>query len=374
MAIGFAAGRFDMARRRSGGDTTLADFVLGLSKLNQPERDPLVAQLAAALPSEEGGPEARLVVGMLARQRGEVDLAIQIHEAVLQDPRWDGEQRAYVELELSRDFLAAGLLGHAEAQLNLSARHGGASRTEALQLLLDVFERERDWDSAIHVAQQLDQPERADIKSLLAHYHCERAEELALEQRPVSVRRALERALRYDPACVRALLALAKLEEAEGNLAAVIGLLTQIPDESPRFLRESLDLLESAHRGLGTLPAMRDYLEKVVETVPSFSAVARCAQLYADQEGPEAARDFVARQLLERPSLRGLHELIGVYLDDQHPDATLTVLRRFTDALMANKPVYRCESCGLAGRTLHWQCPSCKSWGSVEPILGLEGD
>ena len=367
-------GRFDVFRRRTGSESTLADFVLGLSRLNQPERDPLVAQLAAALPSEDKAPEARLVVGMLARQRGEVDLAIQIHEAVLQDSRWDGEQRAHVELELSRDYLAAGLLGHAEAQLNASARHGGTSRTAALELLLDVFERERDWDSAIHVAQQLDQPERSDIKVLLAHYHCERAEELALEHREVSVRRALERALRYDPACVRALLALAQLEEDEGNLAEAIDLLVRIPVASPRFLRESLDQLESAHRGLETLPEMRRYLEEVVLTVPSFSAVARCAQLYADQEGAGAAQDFVARQLLERPSLRGLHELIGVYLDDQQPDATLTILRRFTDALMANKPVYRCESCGLAGRTLHWQCPSCKSWGTVAPILGLEGD
>ncbi|NVO99035.1 lipopolysaccharide assembly protein LapB, partial [Photobacterium damselae subsp. damselae] len=38
------------------------------------------------------------------------------------------------------------------------------------------------------------------------------------------------------------------------------------------------------------------------------------------------------------------------------------------------KPHYCCRQCDFAAHSLYWQCPSCKSWGSVKPIRGLDGE
>ena len=32
-------------------------------------------------------------------------------------------------------------------------------------------------------------------------------------------------------------------------------------------------------------------------------------------------------------------------------------------------PSYRFTRCGFGARTHHWQCPSCKEWGTVKPLL-----
>jgi lipopolysaccharide biosynthesis regulator YciM len=42
--------------------------------------------------------------------------------------------------------------------------------------------------------------------------------------------------------------------------------------------------------------------------------------------------------------------------------------------VLEEKPVYQCTHCGFAGKALHWHCPGCKRWGTVKPILGLEGE
>ena len=44
------------------------------------------------------------------------------------------------------------------------------------------------------------------------------------------------------------------------------------------------------------------------------------------------------------------------------------------DQVLASRAVYCCEHCGFSGRTLHWQCLSCKQWGCVVPVVGVLGE
>ena len=48
---------------------------------------------------------------------------------------------------------------------------------------------------------------------------------------------------------------------------------------------------------------------------------------------------------------------------------TLKELKDITDQLLVRTPSYRCTRCGFGARTHHWQCPSCKEWGAVKPLL-----
>jgi lipopolysaccharide biosynthesis regulator YciM len=42
--------------------------------------------------------------------------------------------------------------------------------------------------------------------------------------------------------------------------------------------------------------------------------------------------------------------------------------------MIADKPNYRCGDCGFEGKRMRWHCPSCRSWASIRPIFGLEGE
>ena len=91
-------------------------------------------------------------------------------------------------------------------------------------------------------------------------------------------------------------------------------------------------------------------------------------------KGVAAARTYLARQLKDRPSVRGEAALIDLTLAEQaDPLATLHDLKHITDQLLVRNPSYRCTRCGFGARSHHWQCPSCKEWGTVKPLLELRG-
>jgi lipopolysaccharide biosynthesis regulator YciM len=87
-------------------------------------------------------------------------------------------------------------------------------------------------------------------------------------------------------------------------------------------------------------------------------------------KGEGEAMRFVVQHLRKNPSLRGLNRLVqfsilraeGVIHQD------LVLFQELIEKILINKPLYRCEACGFAGRTLQWQCPSCKRWDVIKPI------
>jgi lipopolysaccharide biosynthesis regulator YciM len=100
------------------------------------------------------------------------------------------------------------------------------------------------------------------------------------------------------------------------------------------------------------------------------SPVLALTRLVESEEGVAAARTYLAQQLKDRPSVRGEAALIDLTLaDNADPAATLHDLKHITDQLLVRNPSYRCSRCGFGARSHHWQCPSCKEWGTVKPLL-----
>ena len=107
-----------------------------------------------------------------------------------------------------------------------------------------------------------------------------------------------------------------------------------------------------------------------------MSPVIALAKLYANTRGEPAAIEFLTRQLRQRPSVRGLMTLIGATLDASRGEAreNLLILQDLTRKLLEGQAMYRCNKCGFGAKAHHWQCPSCKTWGSVRPIHGVAGE
>ena len=87
--------------------------------------------------------------------------------------------------------------------------------------------------------------------------------------------------------------------------------------------------------------------------------------------------DYLFEQLQKTPTMRGFHRLMQLYCelsDDANAKATYQQLRQLVAKQIEQRPRYRCKSCGFSGRKLYWLCPSCKKWGVVNPIRGLDGE
>lgn len=352
------------------------EYFHGLNLLLNEKQDEAMELLLKTLDVNRDTFETYLVMGNLYRRRGEVDRSIRIHQDLLAKPDLGKLQQATVRLELARDYLKAGLLDRSERLLKELADEAGPNQVVALEYLLSIYELEKEWHSAVETAEKLGEKGR-QVAVNLSHYHCEQAEQAAKLNDLTEARRELKQALATDRNCVRASLLQAKLETQAGNDRESIKSLRRVLEQDPQFIPETLDLLRQNYTTTEQLGELVKYLFACLEQHPSISTVLVLSDLVRELQGDKEGAYVLAEYLKKRPTVKGLDRLIRYQMDvtDDGPvKDNLGLLQVFTQRLIQDKPVYRCEKCGFNGKTLHWQCPSCKSWGTVKPIHGIEGE
>ena len=180
LGIGFLLGRRER-RKKPRGEMGLVskDYFRGLNHLLNERTDLAIDTFVEAMVVDNDTVDTHLALGSLVRRRGEVDKAIRIHQNLLARPVLSSTNRAHAELELAQDYLVAGLLGRAENLLQELVGRNAEHKQMALQLLLEVYERESEWEQALRVGKQLAKQDRG-VRKRMVHFHCEMAEK-ALE-------------------------------------------------------------------------------------------------------------------------------------------------------------------------------------------------
>ena len=354
------------------------DHYAGLNYLLNEEPERAVARFIQDLKVNPDTLDTHLALGNLLRRRGDVEKAVVVHENILKYPVFEQDVIHQVQLELARDYLLAGLLDRAEKLLLELCQLRGAVRVDSLVLIIELYEREKDWQKAIMAGERLavgDETEK--YERAISHYYCELAMSHKAGKNIEAARLALRDGIGHDAKNPRTSLVLAELEIQEQRFPEAFKVLQRIKDQDPAYVPESLPLLRLvSERGGASVAQVQAYLEQCLLLVPSISIVLALAQRIREVSGDEAMSKFIANHLKRNPTIRGLTQLIDLHMDNTQGVAkqNLSILRSFAEALVANKPVYRCHECGFEGKKLHWHCPICKRWGSIHAIFGLEGE
>ncbi len=375
LGIGWWMGRRE---RTKSSDTLGPNYYQGLNYLLNEEPDRAVAPFIEDLEVNSDTLETHLALGSLLRRRGELEKAVIVHENILTNAKLEKDVMLNVQLELARDYLLAGLLDRAEDLLLKLSQEEGHVRREGLKLMLEIYEQEKEWYRAVEIGDLLAIGEDTEkYERSISHYCCEIAEDLLKLGHTDEAREAISDGIGHDANNARMSLVLGKLELAEKQYVEAIRALQRIKDQDPVYVPESLEpLLAAYQQGVGSLADFRQYLFDCLETTPSISIVLMLATHIRDEDGDEAVAKFIANHLKKNPTIRGLTQLIDLHIDNAHgvSKQNLSILRSFAEALVANKPAYRCQNCGFDGKKMRWHCPSCKEWGTVQPIFGLEGE
>lgn len=378
LAIGWFLGRREWRKQRLERfkDSLKEEYFTGLTHLVDNDTDQAIESFVRALNQNSATVPIQLALGALYRRRGEIQRAIEIHEQVLSVPDLTGIEYSQAQLALSRDYLTAGLLDRSEdLLLQVMDSGGGEQREFAASLLVDIYQQEKEWDKALDIAQKIPHNPHISNKQL-AHFYCEMAENALAKHQYKEVRMLTRQALSRDRYCVRANLILAHLEIAEKHWKNAIRVLKEIGRQDPAFVSEAVTLMARCYRHLQANDELIRFLESTMDELPSTTALLLIAEEIAERQGDYAAGAYITEQLKHRPSIKGFNRLIDLHLKYASESAkeSLNVLRGLTGQLEQSKPRYCCDSCGFSGQTLHWQCPGCKSWGTVKPIQGLEGE
>lgn len=313
--------------------------------------------------------ETQVALGHLFRRRGEVDRAIRLHQGLVQRADLSDQQKVIALLALGEDYMKSGLLDRAETVFTDLAKIDQRA-PQALKHLIGIYQAERDWEKAIDNATRFEEVTGEPMGKLIGQFECELADRYRGAGKPDLARAAVARAYQADATSVRAGILEGRIEVDAGNAEAAVRAFERAARHDPDYLPEILPAMMDCYRKIGDQAGARAFLSEMAEHYRGIAPVLALTQLMEEQEGVGPARSYLARQLKERPSVRGESALIDLTLaEGADPSATLQDLRHITDQLLVRNPSYRCTRCGFGARTHHWQCPSCKEWGTVKPLL-----
>ncbi len=319
--------------------------------------------------------EPQLALGNLYRRKGEVDKAIKLHQSLISKPNLPENYRTKALLAMGKDYMSAGLLDRAEV-LFTELVELEAYTPEALFSLCEVYQQEQDWSEAIKAATRYEVVSKRNMTNEIAHFNCELAENSLHEKDSKKAQNYLEAAFKINPKCVRAKLIEAREFKKSGRWKKAIESYHQSLVFDDVFASEYLEEMSLCYKKINKCEDFKQFLLEFIQSYQGVAPVLVLARIYKNTEGITQAEKFVEGQLIKKPSVRGLDLLIKLNLEKSTSnikEATkFLVLEQLVKNLLDKKPNHRCRKCGFGAKNMHWQCPSCKSWGTVKPIYGLE--
>lgn len=352
------------------------EYVVGLNYLLNEQPDKAVDVFIKLLEVDTDTVETHLALGSLFRRRGEVDRAIRIHQNLIARPQLSPLQRKEALMALGQDYMSAGVFDRAERIFLEVVEISGSKEVGSLRELLAIYQQENAWEKALDIIKKLEVSTGSSFHQETAHYYCEMAGKALKDNAYDRAYYCVKQALSIDKSSVRGSLMLADLEMQAGRYKQAIKVLRRVPQQDPEYIQEMVKPLLTCYKKINAVDDCIYYLEKLLVEYPRASVIFVVGEFIRQEKGLEAAVDFAAERLSKYPSIRGLNRLIYWHFESAHGKVRekLQMLYDITSKFLVNKPVYRCGHCGFGGKHLHWHCPSCKQWGKMKPIHGLEGD
>ncbi len=371
------------AGRRSVSDTlTLSDapinqsnYFRGLNYLLNEQQDKAIELFVGISEMDQEMADTQLALGNLFRRRGEVDRAIRIHQNLVDRSEQATKDNGDALLELARDYTSSGLLDRAE-QLYQQLLDRKQHVLSAYDSLISVYEREREWQRAIELAQDSQAATGVYRQVQLGHYYCELADRAVEEEDNDKARRYLKKALSAHPSSARSNILRGHLAMRRNDFTRAIECYNAVEKQNPQLMPEIISPLFTAYCELQNNNALRDYISHIRNRNNPYSVIKTTRAMIAKLDGQDEADKFFKQQILKRPSLKGLRDWAQDELKKSKAGEKekIAVIIDMLDSVVEDKPGYVCSSCGFKAKSLYWQCPSCCNWDSMITVIGVEGE
>jgi lipopolysaccharide biosynthesis regulator YciM len=242
--------------------------------------------------------------------------------------------------------------------------------------LVAIYQHERDWHKAIEHARRLETMTGESESLMISQFYCELADQARQHGARAEAREYLQQAFNCRSDCVRAFMLTGRLHAEAGEHAEAVKAYEAAVGADIAFVPEILPPLLQSYARTEQMQRAEVFLRDILTRYHGVSPVLALTQLYEQRDGQRAAVDFLTSQLRLRPSVRGLMALIDATMDKIQGEAreNFLILRDLTRKLLEGQAMYRCSRCGFGAKAHHWQCPSCKTWGSIRPIHGVANE
>ncbi|PMH46783.1 lipopolysaccharide assembly protein LapB [Vibrio sp. 10N.286.49.B3] len=351
-------------------------YVTGLNLLLSDQSDKAVDHFIELLQVDNETIDTHLALGNLFRSRGEVDRAIRIHQNLISRSGLTLDQKNLALQQLAKDYMVSGFLDRAERIFEQLVDEPSHKESALTQLVL-IYQQTREWDKAIKFANALVKIGKKRMKSNIAHFWCELAQQEQAEGQNNKAVQYFKKALSVDPKCVRASISLGKFYLGEQQYARTVEYLEQVLEQDIDFVSEVLPILADSYHHLGQEDQLVEFLKRCIDKKAGVSAELMLAQMVASHQSVAEAQELLTQQLVKNPTMKGFYRLMDYHLAEAETGRakeSLTTLQSMVGEQLKVKPHYRCRKCGFSTHSMYWHCPSCKGWGTIKPIRGLDGE
>ena len=371
---GWYMGRRSMRQQQQQKQSTKnKDYFTGLNFILSNESDKAVDLLVNSLDEDSSNIDTHLSLGALFRTRGEVDRAIKIHQGLISRPSLNGEQLELAMLALGKDYMAAGFYDRAE-EIFVSLLEQVEDVAEAESQLISLYQITKEWQKAIDVVKAMPKSRRSEQLSVLAHFHCQLSLEVDNKSAQVKL---LKQALKYDRNCGRAISELITLTSKENDFESFKKFLYLLLDADIELVPDVIEQALSTFKINDDVKGYKIYLQEALSKGAGASVTIALVKLLLEQDKLSEAEQLLLDSLYSHPTMKGFKQLMHIHVQQAEAGSakeSLTMLEKLVEQQIRYRPSYRCQECGFPSHTLYWHCPSCKCWGKIKRIRGLDGE
>lgn len=365
--MGWMAARIDIKQLLTESSALPRSYFQGLNFLLNEQQDKAIEAFIEVVKVDPQTIELHFALGSLFRRRGEVDRALRMHQNLVDRTDLDEDKRQQALFELAQDYLKAGILDRAEA-LFKELQDTPYAKT-ALDFLLELYQKEKDWLKAIDVTQRLGEISGQSHGKEAAFFFCELAAAEITRMQTDAARVHLQQALQADPQAVRATMMLGDMERTAQQLAQAIETWKRIEQQNPQYLPLVAERMLDTCRLIGRADEGIKILQGYLANYPSLDLMNVLFNAILQRDGAEAAYKLVRDELQRNPTLLGLDKLLEARLLEVSSErrADVELVKNLVHQRTRTLAMYRCTNCGFKARQFYWHCPACHGWETYSP-------
>jgi lipopolysaccharide biosynthesis regulator YciM len=373
---GLLAGRAWAAALRQGerdraGYRASPHYAQGLHYLAGGHTEMAVSELGKVVRDDPDAVEVLQVLGSLLREIGQVERAIQTHQALLARRDLTRAERAQALAGLGADFRRAGFLDRASRTFD-EALAADPRNIQALIELQKLQEEQRQWTEAYRLRTRLSRLRKSDDSLVLGYLQAEIGREALLAGDRETAQKAFTTALALDRRVFPAHLGLADLfTPREPAKAAAV--LEEAIEVAPERAYLAFERLARAYAACGRPARFAELCERIIREDPRDwrARLALAGHLRALGKDEEAF-GLLLRAVEANPQALAAHleswrtvDRLGV-----HHAAVERYLATAEHSVFYRDP-HLCTACRYRADDMLWRCPHCHEWNTfVEERVG----
>ena len=345
------------------------DYLIGLKYLLDEKSDKAINLFSKIINIDDDTIETHLALGVLFRRQGNIDKAIKLHEMILKKDKLN-EYHYYQTLEeLAEDYFAAGIYDKSE-DIFLKLKTIKSHEIPSLRKLIKIYEYTSEWDNALITLEELiDIDPLNDSKTMITHYLCQIADDhLKLDNHELSIQ-YINKAKAQNNHSIRAYFLQIKIEADSKNLNTAIEHYENLSEVSNLGHLLLLPTLFKLSKESNEEDKVVSVIENIIKEKPEVNeslAHLSIINLELDQKVITTSLiEYISKQIYYNEILKFNKASFTTTINNHD---FITNLRQSLHKATKNDYKYTCNNCGYKTIALSWQCPTCRSWESGNPI------